>query len=507
MIDQHNSLAEKFLKKGFWLYLFSFIIAPIWYIIKIIISGELTVSEVGILYGIISLITMISAYNDLWMSESINYFVPKFITEKKYDKVKTILVYAFLAQIITWITIAALFFFWADWLAINYFKSEQASSVLKIFAFYFLGINILQILLMFFISIQNTFIQKLVELVRMIFSLLFIIIFVIFWYTAIVDFSYAWIIGLYIWVLFSIGIFYLKYFNQYFKNEKILWEKTLFTEIFKYGLLVFMWAQVGVLLSQIDMQMIIYILWTTDAWYYTNYLSIIWIPFLIITPIFSLLFPVFSELHSKKEYDKISTIREVFTNNFIIIWIFSNCFLFTFSIPITYVLFGEKFITSWFILKWSVLFLVFNFLLQINFSLLSWIGRVKERLKILMYWLGFNILTNILLINYFWVYWAALATWIWWLFIWWLSEYLLKSKYKISFFLKVIIRNILIFWWISLVLFLYFWNFSYFIQNFTRVETLWILTWCISIYIVIFIIINYTLFKWFISEMKKLKRW
>jgi hypothetical protein len=65
MIDQHNSLAEKFLKKGFWLYLFSFIIAPIGYIIKIIISGELTVSEVGILYGIISLITMISAYNDL----------------------------------------------------------------------------------------------------------------------------------------------------------------------------------------------------------------------------------------------------------------------------------------------------------------------------------------------------------------------------------------------------------------------------------------------------------
>jgi hypothetical protein len=50
MIDQHSSLAEKFLKKGFWLYLFSFIIAPIGYVIKIVISGELTVSEVGILY-------------------------------------------------------------------------------------------------------------------------------------------------------------------------------------------------------------------------------------------------------------------------------------------------------------------------------------------------------------------------------------------------------------------------------------------------------------------------
>jgi len=46
MIDQYASLGEKFLKKGFWLYLFSFIIAPMGYIIKIIISGELTVEEV-----------------------------------------------------------------------------------------------------------------------------------------------------------------------------------------------------------------------------------------------------------------------------------------------------------------------------------------------------------------------------------------------------------------------------------------------------------------------------
>jgi hypothetical protein len=65
MIDQHTSLSEKFLKKGFWLYLFSFIIAPMGYVIKIILSGELEVSEVGIIYGIISLIVMLSAYNDL----------------------------------------------------------------------------------------------------------------------------------------------------------------------------------------------------------------------------------------------------------------------------------------------------------------------------------------------------------------------------------------------------------------------------------------------------------
>jgi hypothetical protein len=50
MIEQHGSLAEKFLKKGFWLYLFSYIIAPIGYVIKIILSGTVSVSDIGILY-------------------------------------------------------------------------------------------------------------------------------------------------------------------------------------------------------------------------------------------------------------------------------------------------------------------------------------------------------------------------------------------------------------------------------------------------------------------------
>ncbi len=79
MIDQHNSLSEKFLKKGFWLYLFSFIIAPIWYIIKIILSGELSVGEVWVIYWIISLVTIIWAFNDFWLTESLKHFIPIYV--------------------------------------------------------------------------------------------------------------------------------------------------------------------------------------------------------------------------------------------------------------------------------------------------------------------------------------------------------------------------------------------------------------------------------------------
>ena len=505
MIDQHNSLAEKFLKKGFWLYLFSFIIAPIWYIIKIIISGELTVSEVGILYGVISLIVMISAYNDLGMSESINHFIPKFVTEKRYDKVKSILVYALIAQMCTWITIAILFFFWADWLALNYFKSESAKAILKIFAFYFLWINIIQILSMFFMSIQNTFAQKIIELIRMLFTLILTVWIFYYNYGSLQNFSYAWLCWLYWWVLFSISIFFYQYYGKYFKKEHIIWEKELFKTIFKYWVLVFLWAQASVILWQIDMQMIIFLLWTVDAGYYTNYLSIIWIPFMIIWPIFSLLFPLFSEMHSKWEVSKISLVKEIFTNNIIIIWVAFNIFFFTFALPITYVLFWEKFLTSWVILKYSILLLIFNFLLQINFNILAWVWRVLERVKIIFIAVIINIITNIIFIKIIWVIWAAIATWIGWILIWVMSEYVLKWEYRIKIDWKNILINISVLWIISWVTIYIYWNFLKFIEIFTRWESFFIICGIWLIYFCIFIWINYSMFKNFILEIKKLK--
>jgi hypothetical protein len=43
---KEETLSEKFIKKGFWLYFFSFLIAPSGYIIKLVISNDLSVEDV-----------------------------------------------------------------------------------------------------------------------------------------------------------------------------------------------------------------------------------------------------------------------------------------------------------------------------------------------------------------------------------------------------------------------------------------------------------------------------
>jgi hypothetical protein len=96
-------------------------------------------------------------------------------------------------QFFTGISIALFFFFGADYLAIHYFQSKEAIEVLKIFAFFFVIINVFQIITNFFMAIQNTFYTKAMELMRMFFSLLSVLFLFFFDYGTLINFSYCWL--------------------------------------------------------------------------------------------------------------------------------------------------------------------------------------------------------------------------------------------------------------------------------------------------------------------------
>lgn len=502
MIEQHNTLAEKFLKKWIWLYVFSFIIAPIWYIIKITVSWDLRVDEIWIIYWVISLMVLLSSFNDLWMAESLNKFVPEFITEKKYDKVKSILAYAILAQFITWGLIFLFFYFWADFIWNYYFKETKSIEIIKLFSFFFLWTTFLHVINVFFQAVQDTFLNKLTEFFRLIFILSFT------WYMYFSDlwnmfnYSLSWVLWLYFWIIIAIWLFYKRYYLNYLKDVKIIFSKELFLKIFKYALIAFLWSQAWSILSQIDMQMIIYMLWNTDAWYYTNYLSLIWIPFIIIGPIFWFLFPVFSEMVAKQEFEKIKLIKSIFTKNFISFSISFSILFLVFAWVISNILFWNKFFMSWVILQYSILFLSFNFLLQINFNILAANWKVKERLNIILIAIIFNTILNYILLKYMWVVWAALATWCWWILIYILSEVKLK-EYHYDFDYKYLFKNILIFWIIWYLMHIFLLVFF----TWVKLHDLLLLA-CISlVYFSIYVIVNIWDFKYFYNEIKLIKNW
>lgn len=166
---EDESLGQKLIKKGFWLYLFSYLVAPAGYLVRLLISNspEVSVEEVGVLYSIISLVTFLNVYNDLGLTESLQYFLPKFWIRKEYNHIKTTVWLSLGAQMLTSLLIIIGLLVGNERLANNYFHSEQAGTILHYFCIYFLGINIFQTLQSIFIAFQKTFDYQVIDFVKM----------------------------------------------------------------------------------------------------------------------------------------------------------------------------------------------------------------------------------------------------------------------------------------------------------------------------------------------------
>lgn len=152
-----QQLWEKLIKKWFWLYIFAYLIAPASYITRMLVSNSLTVEEVWVLYSIVSLITLINVYNDLGLTESLMYFLPISWIKKQYDYAKTSIVIWLVVQISTALLISIGLRFGAPWLSEHYFHHPSATTILRYFCLYFVGINLFQTLQTIYIAFQDTF--------------------------------------------------------------------------------------------------------------------------------------------------------------------------------------------------------------------------------------------------------------------------------------------------------------------------------------------------------------
>ena len=504
---QQETLSHKLISKWFRAYIFVVLTAPLWYLLRLLASNTLSVADVWIFYWVLSLTTLLYSYNDLWLTESMQYFLPKYWLEGKKWQIKNTIWLSFIMQFITWIIIFCLLFFNDEWLAIHHFHEIAATNIIKVMSFYFLWYNLVQVCNYIFVAFQDTFSSGLVQFSNLFSVLIFSIIFRISASFNTSLFALAWIIWVAVWIWIWIVQFLRKY-NHLLKLPRDKLDKNLISIQFKYAFWVFLTSNVWALLWNVDQQLVVNKLWAESSGYFTNMLSLLNIFFVIVTPLLNLLFPIATELSTRKERDKFKLLESTMYTHFaflalVIWWIFL-----VFWQEIAVLLYWEKFRFSWELLQILWPCLIFNCLSSLNFYLLAWLGKIKQRFVILLISLIVNVTCNVLVLFVFNLDLHAVITVLALSrivqFIWWLIY--IRKEYPFDFDWKFFLKNILIIW-ILCLLFRWIKNIStLFYPDQNRRQLLFILAWISIIYVWIIAWFNIWKIRFLRNETKRVKK-
>ncbi len=497
-------LGQKLIKKWFWLYFFAYLIGPASYLIKVIISNSVSVADVGVLYSIIWLITLFNVYNDLGLTESLQYFLPRYRLKKQYNYIKTSIYISLFVQIFTAILIALFLRLWAPRLAEHYFHSQQAIIILKYFCFYFLGINLFQVIQGIFAAFQDTFSSQFIEFIRNRAVVCFTFFFFISGKQSIERYSLNRILWLIIGILVALVVFRRKYRKLLFQG-KFVWEKPMLKEYGKYALRCFLGLNITTLFWQISQQMVIAILWAEPAWYFTNFISLLTIAGIIIWPIVALVFPLVSELITKNDTKKLSLLFNFFYTYISLFALSLWVFLTALGPEVALVLFGKKFLFSGELLSYAAIFNVITVLLGFNFAVLAGMGKIKERVKIMLIGTTIHVILNSILMPIIGIYWVVISMILsrWILFI--LSYLKIHKKIPIHIDRKPIIKNTIILLIMGTGIWLLKWYFFVW-DDIQRYRNLWIGIAFAGVFYSIFGACNYKKILLLKEEIKKLKK-
>lgn len=303
-----ESLLKKVKTKWLRLYVFTFLAAPVSYGIKVLISNELSVWDVWLIYAMLGFIWLISIYNDLWLTDALQYFLPKYLLKKDYAKAKWLVVFTLALQLVSGVFLWGAIFWGADRLAATYFDSAGAGGLLKFFGVYFLVVNVFQALQSFAFAVQNVKLEKSIELLRMVWVLWFVAILLVTDSLTIETFAWAWMWWLCIATIASIAVFKKKYYHRFLDWPLVITYSDAIDQ-----LIYWFWSLVGsnawTIIAQIDLQLVIVLLWKEMAWYWTNYMSLNSLSTFIFVPLLSFAFPVFTELAEKWQHSKMKEMK------------------------------------------------------------------------------------------------------------------------------------------------------------------------------------------------------
>lgn len=388
------------------LFSFSLLAGIVAYFTKLILVRNLTVEEYGLFFSVLTFILFFGVFRSLGIPAGLVRFIADYRSKGKYGEIKSIIIGSTLLRVVVSFLFVILIWIFSEYLALNFFKNEDAIWLLRVMSLYMpLSIIADNLKAVFngyrrskYVSIV-TFFQNF--LVFLIIAMMFYVGFGI--EAAVVGYLLSLVV---LWLIFIIPFFKLtQLFSISFTNFK---ESN--KELLVFSLPLILTSIGATFIAYFDTLMLTYFDTLENVGIYNIVYPTAMLLMIIGSSIGTILLPFFTEFWEKRQISKVREIFNVLYKYIYIIIIPLVMVLIQLSHYIVKIMFGEEYlpgVMAFNILIFASLFFIGNYL---NMS--SLIALKESKLSSYVYIIGAisNVLLNLILIPLYSITGAAIAT-------------------------------------------------------------------------------------------------
>ena len=451
---------KKIVFGGSYIFVFSLLASVISYLTKMVLARNLSLSEYGLFFSVFAFVSFFLQFRDWGLNPALVRYTALFNADNQFGKIKSAFVFSLSLQTVLSIIVCIFLFLFARFLSNSFFKDPLAEYLIYFFCAYVMISYWVTSLRAYFKGLQAYKIFGLSNFLRNSFIFLSTIIFL---YFGLGVFSPAmgYVLG---WFFVTIIFFILFFKKKNIFSYKLQSFKKVSKKMFSFGVFAFFTDFGGKMIEQIDTLMLTYFANLELVGMYNILIPTSMVMLVFVQTVSELVFPLASEAWAKKDTKTIiDWISTIFRYYFLFI---SPLFLLVayYSKLLLSLLFDLHYAGSGIVLNVLLAGVFFLSLANLNNYVIAGMGLPKITTKAYFFAAIINLVLNLVLIPYFWMIGAAIATLLSYIFIFLFSSAFLSKKINLNLDYFFHFKHLLV------LLFFYFFI-DFFNQTFSMIFT------------------------------------
>lgn len=386
----------------------SIIIAILGYLLRLVLARNLSVEEYGLVYAIISLVTLFSIFVGFAVPPvSLVKYISEFKTKNEPEKIKKLINIIYTLHFVSAMIIGLIFIIFSKGISKNYLGSENYSNLIVLYSIFFIILPLFALLKEIFRGFQKIKYFALANISQSFFLLMFTFLFISLGY-GIKSVFIAHILS----VIFSLIIFYSIFIKKVFHLSNpfsFSLDRSLMKKLSVFAFPIFLTSLFDIVYGRLDSILLSKFASLSEVGLYNAAYPTVSSAWGILSSVIIFLVPIISEISAKKEYDKIRlAVNTLYKYAFMIV-LPITIIVFLFSETILNILFGSEYVAAAFALKILSLGILMQVLIKINNAVFIGSANTKVMMKFLIVGSIVNIILNVVLIPRLGITGAAIA--------------------------------------------------------------------------------------------------